>query len=111
VRRLSFLRSYFCIAFVSILVLTGFVHEAYSDCHERTEPGQVEQGEQGGQGEQAPMDGDDCQCICHQVFANLAAAPARVDAGAFVVQMRFIHADEFPPDTEPQGIDYPPQLV
>jgi len=102
---LKILRSSLLISLVSLLVLTGYASEMFCDCddehrHEMTE-----------HGESVPAEGDDCQCICHQSVSNLSGASVQAGAVLCAVQSAVRHADEFPPDAVPRGIDHPPQLA
>ncbi|MEP6672685.1 MAG: hypothetical protein ABJF10_26210 [Chthoniobacter sp.] len=102
---MNFLRSTLLIAIVSLLVLTGYAHAVTDTCcaHEQ-------QQEQTGNGNAASTSDDGCQCLCHQIFSNVSAAPVRLPAlGLVLPAVRM--PGEFPPDTVPQGIDYPPQLA
>ena len=107
---MRFLRSNLIIAIVSLFVLTGYGFDLFGDCCSHPEQAQVEHGNSGPKG-QPSGSGDGCQCVCHQVIIPLSLDPMRV-AFADVVSTDFVaHADEFPPDAVPLGIDYPPQLA
>lgn len=96
-------------ALVSLFVLTGYACDVldYGCAGEKQE----QQDHSKFQGKNAPDKKDDCQCICHQTYMNDVADPAcRIPA--IFSQLDFIAgADEFPPDTVPLGIDYPPRLA
>ena len=104
------MRSSLFIAVVSLFVLTGFAYDIFDDC---CGPAQEEQKDHGqtSPGEKAPGQSDGCQCVCHQIISHSGAEPVRVAAAEFVPAGYVLHADEFPPDAEPLGIDYPPQLA
>ncbi len=107
---LNLFRSSLFIAIVSLLVLTGYGFDLFGECCTHDVQGQAEHGKSS-PNEQAPGGGDGCQCICHQIITPLTPEPLRV-ADAVLVASDFVaHADEFPPDAVPRGIDYPPQLA
>ena len=107
---LKLFRSSLFIAIVSLLVLTGYGFDLFCDCCAHREPGQAEHGKSA-PNDQNSGDGDGCQCICHQIVTPLTPEPMRVAEAAFVPSDFVAHADEFPPDAVPRGIDYPPQLA
>ena len=104
-RGLKFLRSTLLIVIVSVFVLTGYAHAVMSRCCAN------EQQEQVWHGKSAPAEDDGCQCLCHKVFSNVSAKPVRLPVLVLALQEVRLPSDEFPPDTEPLGIDYPPQLA
>ena len=61
--------------------------------------------------DQTPDGEDDCQCLCQKIVTPLTVAPTQVADALFVPAAFVAHADEFPPDAVPLGIDYPPQLA
>jgi hypothetical protein len=101
----TFLRSSLLISLVSLLVLTGYANEIFCDCQDEHRQEMTEHGKSD------PSKGDDCQCICHQVFSNVSSAPMQTVALFCAVQMLARLTDEFPPDAVPLGIDHPPQLA
>lgn len=104
------LRSSLFIAIVSLFVLTGYGFDLFGDCCSHPEQAQVEHGNSAPKGQPSGSE-DGCQCICHQVITLLSLDPVRVaDADAVSTDL-VAHADEFPPDAVPLGIDYPPQLA
>ena len=103
---LSFLRSNLFIAIVSLFVLTGYGLEVFGECCSHREPqGQAEHHEK------APGNGDNCQCLCHQTISPISTAPLVVAAAVFTLGNLVAHADEFPPDAVPLGIEHPPQIT
>jgi len=58
-----------------------------------------------------PADDGGCHCLCHKIFSNAFTVPAQLPAVILVLQRVRLPAGEFPPDTDPEGIDYPPQLA
>ena len=103
---LSFLRSNLFIAIVSLFVLMGYGLEVFGECCSHRElQGQAEHHEK------APGQGDDCQCLCHQTLSTITTTPLAVAVAVFTPGNLVAHADEFPPDVVPLGIDYPPQLA
>ncbi|MEI9895374.1 MAG: hypothetical protein WDN28_16170 [Chthoniobacter sp.] len=101
---MNFLRSTLLIAIVSLFVLTGYAHVVADRCCAH------EQQEQSPSGKSLPADDQGCHCLCHQIFSNVSASPVRLPVLSVAVWAVRIPG-EFPPDTEPQGIDYPPQLA
>ena len=107
---MSFLRSSLCIAIVSLFVLTGYAWDVLDYCCEHENQVQVDHAKHHS-GKKAPEQKNDCKCICHQVFSGSEVESVRV-APRVQTPMDFIgHAEEFPPDAVPPGIDYPPQLA
>lgn len=103
-------RSSLFIAVVSLFVLTGFGYDVFGDCCGDHPAKQTEHAKSVTQ-KQAPSSGNDCHCLCHQVISHFTGEPVRV-AAAILVPATFVpHADEFPPDAVPVGIDHPPQLA
>ena len=88
-----------------MFVLAGYSYDVLDYCCES------EQQEQAGHGKPAPANDGGCQCLCHKVFSNDSAKPVRLPVLVLVLQTARLLADEFPPDTEPQGIDHPPQIA
>ena len=109
-RPVSFLRSHLFVVIVSLLVATGYGFDLFGDCCGHREPAQAEHGKSVPK-DKTPGGGDSCQCICHQIVTPLTPEPLRVADVAFVPSPFVAHADEFPPDAVPRGIDYPPQLA
>lgn len=54
-------------------------------------------------------EGHECDCVCHMVVSTVAVE--RVIGPVVGVVERLVIRDEFPPDSVPAGIDYPPQLA
>lgn len=102
---LNFFRSKLLIVFVSLFVLTGYARAVVSSCCSD------EKQEHAGHGQTDPSNDDCCQCLCHKDFSNVSAKPVRLPVLLLVLPAVLLPADEFPPDTEPQGIDHPPQLA
>ena len=88
-----------------MFVLAGYGYDVLDYCCES------EKEEQTGHGKTAPGNGDGCQCLCHKVFSNDSGKPVRLPVLMLVLQTAGLSADEFPPDTEPEGIDHPPQIA
>ena len=107
---LNLFRSSLFIAIVSLLVLTGYGFDLFGDCCGHREPGQAEHGKSA-PNDQTPGSGDGCQCVCHQIITPLMSEPLRIVDAVLVASDFVAHADEFPPDAVPRGIDYPPQLA
>ena len=107
---MSFLRSKFFLAIVSLFVLTGYSLDLFADCCTHREQGQTENGKSA-PNDQTPGGGDGCQCICHQIIDPLTPGPTRVADAAFTPLDFVAHADEFPPDAVPLGIEHPPQIA
>ena len=107
---MSQIRSSLFIAIVSLFVLAGYGFDLLGDCCEQPKQVQVESGK-AAPSKQAPTQGNDCKCICHQIVSPLTTEPLRVSDGVFVIADLVAHADEFPPDAVPIGIEYPPQLA
>ncbi len=107
---MSFLRSILFAAIVSLLVLTGYGSDVldYGCAGEKQD--QTSHSQQHS-GKTAPLKKDDCQCLCHQIYAPHTAAPVRVAPASLTPAELAAHADEFPPDAVPLGIDYPPQFA
>ena len=101
---MKFLRSKILIVIASVFLLTGYAHAVMDKCCEE------EQTQQADHGKSVPKD-DQCQCLCHKIFSNVSPTPVRLPVLIPVLQAVRRPAAEFPPDTEPQGIDYPPQLA
>ena len=107
---MSFLRFNLFIAIVSLFVLTGYGFDLFGDCCAWEKQVQTQSGKTAPD-EKAPGKSDDCQCVCHQIISHSGVEPVRV-AAVLIVTVEFVaHPDEFPPDTVPLGIDYPPQLA
>ena len=109
-RPVGILRSNLLIFIVSLFVLTGYTHEILDACCAQQRQEQAAQSKPSPD-KSAPAQKDDCQCLCHQFFtahpaSPLSCAPVLLTPADFVA-----HGDEFPPDTVPPGIDYPPQLA
>lgn len=106
----SVLRSSLFVAFVSLLVLMGYASDVldYNCAAERQEQAAQHHGHHG---KSRPAKDDDCHCLCHQFFTGHAAEPIRVGRVPFTAAAYVTHADEFPPDADPVGIEYPPQLA
>ena len=103
---LNRLRSNLLIAIVSLFVLTGYGLEVFGECCSHREgQGQAEHHEK------APGQGDDCQCLCHQIISPIATEPLAVAVAVFTLGNLVAHADEFPPDAVPLGIEHPPQIT
>ncbi len=107
---MSLLRSSLFAAIVSLLVLTGYASDVLDYCCESEKQEQVNHGE-GHSGKTAPVKSDDCKCLCHQVFTSHSVEPVRLAPQSLSPVDLVMHADEFPPDAVPLGIDYPPQLA
>jgi hypothetical protein len=101
----SCLRAQLLIAIVSLLVLAGYGQRVFGECCTRSHDGHAEHGEK------APGKSDDCQCVCHAPASALAAEPVRAIAAPVSIGDVLPHADEFPPEVMPVGIDHPPQLA
>ena len=98
------------IAILSLFVFTGFTHDVLGSCCEGKKQELAAQG-QTTPGKNIPAQNNNCQCLCHQFFTAhavtaLSAAPVICAPANFVA-----HADEFPPDAVPVGIEVPPQLA
>lgn len=101
---MSFLRSPFLGLIVSLVLLAGYAGEVAGDCCAHAEDEQAEHGKAG-------AGNDDCQCICHQALSPCTVVPVSV-AAVLMKPSRFLpRRDEFPPDSLPLGIEYPPQLA
>lgn len=107
---LRFLRSNLFIAIVSLLVVTGYGFDLFGECCADERHEYVEHGKSA-PNDQAPGGNDGCQCICHQVVPPISLEPVQMAVAVFVAADFVAHADEFPPDAVPLGIDYPPQLA
>ena len=103
--RLKVLRSSLFISILSLLILTGYASGIFCDCHDGP------QQEMTGHGKSAPATGDDCQCLCHQMVSDVSGLPVQLGAVLCVVLETVQHADQFPPDAVPLGIDHPPQIA
>jgi hypothetical protein len=101
----SFLRSIFLSVIVSLVLLTGYADDLVRDCCAHAEHEQTDHGAAGS------ADSDDCQCVCHQVISLCTVEPVCVVAVSVKPSGFLRHADEFPPEALPLGIDHPPQLV
>jgi hypothetical protein len=104
-RFVTLLRSSLLISLVSLLVFSGYASEFFCDCHH--EHGQ----EMTEHGQPSPANGDGCQCVCHQAVSDVLIAPPQTEAAVCTVQAVIRHADEFPPDAVPLGIEHPPQIA
>lgn len=100
---LNLLRSSLFISILSVLLLTGYASEIFCDCHDGHQQEMTEHGKS------TPTTGDDCQCSCHQMVSDVSAAPVQLEAVLCVALETVRHADQFPPDAVPLGIEYPPQ--
>ena len=107
---LNRLRSNLIIAIVSLFVLTGFASDVLDFCCE-AEKQELTSHATDQSDKSAPVKSDDCQCLCHQFFTSHAVEPLRVVPTVLTPADFVAHADEFPPDAAPLGIDYPPQLA
>jgi hypothetical protein len=106
----SFLRSSFFVALVSLFVATAYGYDVLEDQCDEVRQEQSPQGPSDHDG--VPAEGaDGCQCLCHATFSaplvELVSAPATEPAAT----ERFVIRDEIPPETVPLGIEYPPQLA
>jgi hypothetical protein len=101
----NFFRSSLLIAIVSLLVLSGYASELVCDCHDE------QRQEMTGHGDSHSSPEGDCHCVCHHNFSDTLVIPPSAAAIPPVVRTTFLLVDEFPPDTVPPGIDYPPQLA
>ena len=99
------LRSTLLIAIVSLFVLTGYAYAVMDKCCD------AKQTERAAHDQPISAEDDGCPCLCHMAFSNVVAMPVRVPVPVLILQSFGLPAGEFPPDTEPQGIDYPPQLA
>jgi hypothetical protein len=106
----SFLRHHFVVLIVALLVLGGYTRQVLARCHEPTQQFAKRTGDRE-KGPSEKKSDSECQCLCHKIFSNVSAVPARSPVLVLVLQVVRLPAGEFPPDTEPQGIDYPPQLA
>ena len=107
---MSFFRSNLVIAIVSLFVLTGYSCDVLDYGCEWQKQEKTAQGKPSS-GKNAPAKNDDSQCLCHQIYIAHVAQPLRV-VPAILTPADFVaHADEFPPDAVPLGIDYPPQIA
>jgi hypothetical protein len=107
---LSFFRTSFFMAIVSVLVITGYAFDVLDyDCHgeqqEQTTHGHAPSGKD------APAEKGNCQCLCHQIFTIQMTAPVCVLCDAPRNVDYLVLRDEFPPDAVPLGIDHPPQIA
>ena len=106
---MSFLPSHLFIAIVSLFVVTGYAWDVLDYNCEDESPAQVDHAK-GHSGEKAPQQQNYGKCICHQIFTGPELNPMRVAPRVETPTDCVAHADEFPPDAVPLGIDYPPQL-
>lgn len=104
-RPVNLLRSSLFISIVSLLLLTGYASEVFCGCHDEHHLEMAEHGES------APAEGDDCKCVCHQAVSDFSGPPVQTEAVFRTVRAVVRHADEFPPDAVPLGIDHPPQIA
>lgn len=109
---MRFLRSSFIAFIVSLLVLVGYGVDVSSDCCVRTASmQQVDHGKTSGDDHSKSKDNGGCQCVCHQTVPPISIVP-NGGAGTLLIALDAVsHPDQFPPATEPVGIDYPPQLA
>lgn len=101
---LNLLRFRLFAAFISLLLLTGFAHEILADCHRTDSRAQLSQ-----TGESLPMEGDECDCVCHQSPSAVTTAGLQVGEPT-LRSIIFLDGAEFLPDAMPRSIDHPPQL-
>lgn len=87
----------------------GYGADLLGDCCSHREQTQVEHGKAAPH-KQAPSKEDGCQCVCHQLATPMTVEPVRV-SGLPVEADAFVSSNEVPPDAEPIGIEYPPQLA
>jgi hypothetical protein len=107
---LKFLRSILFAAFVSLLVVTGYGVGLLDNCCHHLEVSQAGC-DSSAPDQKAPGQTNDCHCLCHEILSPVTTEPVRA-TGALLVLLDFVtHADEYPPDAVPRGIDYPPQLA
>ena len=97
-------------AIVSVFVLTACAVDVFGDCCGRDESAQAEHCDCAPK-DQAPDNGDDCQCFCHVILTPLTAGPVWAAHAVFVPVEFVAQTDEFPPDAVPLGIDHPPQIA
>jgi hypothetical protein len=100
---LHFLRSTILTVIVSLFVFAGYARGVCGGCCEHRKQGQSEH-------DQAPASSNDCQCVCHEPISPAMSVSMPTIEATFVSTGGFVHADEFPPDAVPLGIDHPPQL-
>lgn len=106
---MAFLRSSLIATLLCLFVLTGYTAQAFGMCCERNGGEQIQQVKTP-LGETPSGEMHHCECFCHQAVATPANAPARIPGANFVSVETLRSADQFPPDSLPLGIDYPPQL-
>lgn len=109
-RLVVFFRSSLFIAFVSLLVLTGYGFDVLDYCCEN-DGRELVSSEKNLANKSSPVKKSECQCICHQIFAARFAEPVRSVPFTSLETEFAASSDEFPPDSMPLGIDYPPQLA
>lgn len=100
----NFLRSKLFVALISLSLLVGFGHETFGDCHRLNGQDQMLQSEGS-----SPLDGEDCECVCHQFTPAQAIVPLQLGDASFC-ELSFTNTDECALDGVPQGIDHPPRL-
>ena len=105
----ALLRSTFILAFVGLFVLTGFTLQAFGMCCQESGGEQVQHVKSSPE-QQLPGDTHDCQCLCHQIFADVGGVVVAVSAANHGSAEYLSCGNQYPPDSLPLGIDYPPQL-
>jgi hypothetical protein len=108
----SLLRSSLILIIVSLSVFTAYAWDVLDHCCDDEKPVQVQtkahtSSKAPGQSEKS----DNCGCICHQSFTASSSEPVCATPGEYRRGNPVRLVDEFPPDSEPQGIEYPPQLA
>jgi hypothetical protein len=106
---LNLLRTNLIAVIVSLLVLTGYGIDVFGACCDHSEV--VRTSEHGkAPSDEKPGSPDSCKCVCHQMVTPTISEPLRVANNEPQFRGSILPRSEFPPDAEPSGIDYPPQL-
>jgi hypothetical protein len=112
---LHLFRSNFFRILIAVLVLVGYSEVVRGGCDDvQAEKAGTQVGEVASHthsdGDSSHDDGDACVCICHQTFTHEALVQPTVPMPISVL-LPLLERAAFPPDTDPLGIDYPPQLA
>lgn len=95
--------------FVCLFVLTGYTLQVFGVCCKEDRVEQVQHAKKAPK-QKSPNTTHSCQCICHQVLPEPGNVVVRAAAASLVSSQELVIGNQFPPDSLPLGIDYPPQL-
>lgn len=105
----ALLRTSLIMLIVCLFVTTGHTAQSFGLCCKETTSKQTQHSKVGSK-EKPSGDSDHCQCLCHQTVAGLANQPVHIIGVHRVVEKFLRSGNQYPPESLPLGIDYPPQL-